>query len=450
MSKKNKDNDKKFTKDLQQVQDQYLDYPYPMRNPEDEKVRLLCLQGDFLEEINHYLFNGHQDFKNNFRILVAGGGTGDAAIFHAEQLRDTNAQIVYLDFSKASMAIAKERAKIKGLKNIKWIHDSILNLPKLNIGKFDFINCVGVLHHLESPDEGFKALKSVLKPDGGMSIMIYAKYGRTGLYQMQEIMQMVNEGVGNRQEEVNNGWEIVNSLPDTNWCKRGEELLQDHKSDGDIGMYDMFLHKQDRAYSIPEMYEFISNTDLHFVEFSDPISRGTLNIMSFLRQGELAEKILKMDKIKQQSICEIMAGNIIKHSFWVTNRSDNTIASLEDLDNIPIFYKKTSRYSEDIINFLNDNPNQVGLPITFDVQTFTGSMNVIFTTSLLTKHIFEATKEKNRTLLDILNFTKEAIGREITVAEFNQEIRNILYPLVKCGIMCLRHKSVNFHRSNYI
>ena len=66
MSKKNKNEDKKFIKDLQQVQDQYLDYPYPMRNPEDEKVRLLCLQADFLEEINHYLFNGRQDFKNNF------------------------------------------------------------------------------------------------------------------------------------------------------------------------------------------------------------------------------------------------------------------------------------------------------------------------------------------------------------------------------------------------
>jgi hypothetical protein len=102
MSKKNKDNDQKFTKDLQQVQDQYLDYPYPMRNPEDEKVRLLCLQGDFLEEINHYLFNGRQDFKNNFRILVAGAGTGDAAIFHAEQLRDTNAQIGWIKLANAT------------------------------------------------------------------------------------------------------------------------------------------------------------------------------------------------------------------------------------------------------------------------------------------------------------------------------------------------------------
>ena len=115
---------KKFIKDLQQVQDQYLDYPYPMRNPEDEKVRLLCLQEDFLEEINHYLFNGRQDFKNNFRVLVAGAGTGDAVIFHAEQLRDTNAQIVYLDFSKASMAIAKEAA-LK-IKELNYIHAEAL------------------------------------------------------------------------------------------------------------------------------------------------------------------------------------------------------------------------------------------------------------------------------------------------------------------------------------
>ena len=449
MSKKNKNEDKKFIKDLQQVQDQYLDYPYPMRNPEDEKVRLICLQADFLEEINHYLFNGRQDFKNNFRVLVAGAGTGDAVIFHAEQLRDTNAQIVYLDFSKASMAIAKERAKIKGLKNIKWLNDSILNIPKLNIGKFDYINCVGVLHHLESPDEGFKALKSVLKPDGGMSIMVYAKYGRTGLYQVQTIMQMINEGEKTRQKEVNNGWEIVNALPSTNWYKRGEELLQDHNSDGDIGMYDMFLHKQDRAYSIPEMYEFISNAGLHFVEFSDPISRGILNIRSFLNQGELMDKILKMDEIKQQSICEIMAGNIIKHSFWVTNRSDSTIASFEDLDNVPLFYKD-AKYAKDIIKFLDENPDQVGLPITFDVNCFERSMNVMFMTSPLTKHIFTALIAQTRSLGEILDFTKEALGREVTIEEFNKEISNVLKPLAKCGSMCLKHKSIKFSRSSYV
>jgi 2-polyprenyl-3-methyl-5-hydroxy-6-metoxy-1,4-benzoquinol methylase len=64
--------------------------------------------------------------------------------------------------SSASLAIAKKRAEIRGLTNIAWIHDSLLNLGRLGLGKFDYINCVGVLHHLENPDDGLRALLEVL------------------------------------------------------------------------------------------------------------------------------------------------------------------------------------------------------------------------------------------------------------------------------------------------
>src|SRR5690349_11295123 len=103
-----------------------------------------------------------------------------------------------------------------------------------------------------------------------MSLMVYAKYGRTGLYQIQEIMQMVNSDEPNRQKEVENGWAIINALPPTNWFNRGNDLLNDHIVHGDIGMYDMFLHKRDRAYTVPEIYQFVERAGLHFVEFSDP------------------------------------------------------------------------------------------------------------------------------------------------------------------------------------
>lgn len=435
--------EKKFAKDLKEVQGQYLDYPYPFRNPEDEKSRLITLQADSLMEINHYLFNGKQDFKNHFRVLIAGGGTGDAAIYHGEQLRNTNAQIFYLDFSKASMEIAKERAKIRKLTNIKWINDSILNLPKLGIGKFDLINCVGVLHHLESPDEGLQALKKVLKPDGGMSLMVYAKYGRTGLYQVQEIMQMVNDGEVSRQKEVENGWAIVNALPCTNWFNRGAELLNDHIAHGDVGMYDMFLHKRDKAYTVPEIYEFVERAGLHFIEFSDPFERAVLDIRSFIGKGELTEKIMKMDKIKQQAICEIMAGSIIKHPFWVTNRSDSTIASFDDFDNIPYFYGKVS-YPQDIKRFLDENPDQVGLPITFNLEYFGKSVKLSFITSEFTKYIFEALIPQNRTLTEILEFVQTQIAKEMSLQEFKTEIESTVKPMADAGVMYLRHKSVNF------
>ena len=138
-----------------------------------------------LPMINHYCFAGRQSFANGFRALVAGGGTGDATIFLAEQLKHTDAQIVHLDMSQASIAIAQERAKIRGLTNISWLHDSLLNLPKLGLEKFDYINCSGVLHHLADPDDGFHALLSVLADDGAVGLMLYATTGRTSVYQMQ-------------------------------------------------------------------------------------------------------------------------------------------------------------------------------------------------------------------------------------------------------------------------
>ena len=44
------------SKDLKQVKDPYLDYPYPFRDPEEDKKRLLKMYGDYLGEINHWLF----------------------------------------------------------------------------------------------------------------------------------------------------------------------------------------------------------------------------------------------------------------------------------------------------------------------------------------------------------------------------------------------------------
>ncbi|BBJ31425.1 hypothetical protein RAS_05340 [Rickettsia asiatica] len=35
----------------------------------------------------------------------------------------------------------------------------------------------------------------------------------------------------------------------------------------------MFLHKQDRAYSVPELYEFVEKADLNFVDYLDPLEK---------------------------------------------------------------------------------------------------------------------------------------------------------------------------------
>ncbi|UUZ71957.1 hypothetical protein LP415_25345 [Polaromonas sp. P1(28)-8] len=71
---------------LPQVRSQYEALPYPPCNPEDDRQRLVLTWLEDLPMINHYCFAGKQSFRNGFRALVAGGGTGDATIFLAEQL----------------------------------------------------------------------------------------------------------------------------------------------------------------------------------------------------------------------------------------------------------------------------------------------------------------------------------------------------------------------------
>lgn len=60
----------------------------------------------------------------------------------------------------------RERAQIRGLGHIRWVHDSLLNLPAPGLGRFDYINCSGVLHHLADADLGLRAPRNVLKEDG--------------------------------------------------------------------------------------------------------------------------------------------------------------------------------------------------------------------------------------------------------------------------------------------
>ena len=58
-----------------------------------------------------------------------------------------------------------------GLNNIRFVQGSLLEAKALVGGDFDYVDCCGVLHHLDAPEAGLAALKAVLKPAGGMGVM---------------------------------------------------------------------------------------------------------------------------------------------------------------------------------------------------------------------------------------------------------------------------------------
>ena len=431
------------------IREQYEEYPYPIRDPENDKKGLFITGGEFLEEINHWLFKGKESFQRRFRILVAGGGTGDAVIFLSEQLKLSNAEIVYLDFSKASLEIAKRRAKIRGLKNIQWVHESILNLPKLHLGKFDYITCTGVLHHLESPPEGLNALKEVLSERGGMLIMLYGKIGRTGVYQIQDLLRYVNEGATSKAEEISIGKTVIDELPDTNWFSRGKELAQDYLY-SDSGFYDLFLHKQDRAYTIPEVYEFVHNAGLHLIDFSCADDRLAMNIATHIKNPTLLQRIQSMDLIKQQAICELLCGTVIRHGFYISKQTDPK-ASFEDLNNIPYFFVP-SAIPKQILEFIDKHRPQPGDVATATLQNeLIKQAKIQFSISIYTAAIFRQMLSETKTLKEIFEGVRKELKQEIPNETLIKEMQTLLKPFIFLGVLVLRDKgaSPNYIRPNW-
>ena len=81
----------------------YDDYPYPERDPSDEAKRLITGSPSHILEIDHYIYAGKRDFSRPFRVLVAGGGTGDATIMMAQQLTDRRADASIARISRIQM-----------------------------------------------------------------------------------------------------------------------------------------------------------------------------------------------------------------------------------------------------------------------------------------------------------------------------------------------------------
>lgn len=324
---------------LPEVREQYELLPYPPVDPQDEKKRLQRTWLEDLPMINHYCFGGRQDFRRGFRALVAGAGTGDATIFLAEQLRATDARIVHLDLSAASIAIAKERAALRGLQNIDWVHDSLLNVAQLGLGKFDYINCAGVLHHLADPDAGLRALMAVLADDGAMGLMVYGAIGRIGVYHMQKMLRLAQDGSESHAQKLAQAKELLGTLPASNWFKRGEDLYGDaRKTDADL--YDMFLHSQDRAYTVEELYSWLVDQHGFHLCLSD-VQRGRFPYLPHMTMNDdtaaLRARLGAMGDRARHAMSELIVGDLARHTFYLT-RSASSVAAYGDAAMVPFFF----------------------------------------------------------------------------------------------------------------
>jgi SAM-dependent methyltransferase len=159
-------------------------------------------------------------------VLEIGCGIGTAAVNFAKN----GARYVGVDLSTESLTLARKRFEVYNLQG-KFIEANAeeLNLVLHNNGlagnKFDLIYSFGVIHHSPNPKKIIEETKQLLKPDGTLKIMVYAKNSWKNY--------MIEAGLD--QPEAQSGCpiaftytkeEITNDLLGSDWIV--ESIEQDH------------------------------------------------------------------------------------------------------------------------------------------------------------------------------------------------------------------------------
>jgi SAM-dependent methyltransferase len=164
----------------QAVREQYEEFPYPrwinLEVPEARTFPEAMLE--------RFPFLTPAPDKSDVQILIAGCGTGFHPIGVAAEYPD--AMVTAVDFSKSSLAYAVRQSRKYNVPNLSFLHGDILNLAMSR--KFDAIEAVGVLHHMDDPLAGLHALIRALKPGGFMKLGLYSRRARANLVAAKELI----------------------------------------------------------------------------------------------------------------------------------------------------------------------------------------------------------------------------------------------------------------------
>jgi len=235
--------------------DFYTSHPYPPPVENLDRARDMW-QYENVHRGEFHLLWPDREYRADFDVLVAGCGTFQASKF---ALCHPRSRVTGIDVSETSLTHTRALKEKYDLTNLEAQQFAIENVADLG-QQFDLIVCTGVLHHLIDPDAGLRALRSVLRPDGAMYLMLYAPYGRIGVHMLQEYCRKL--GVGVTPEEVNDLTEVLQQLPQHHplvAMLRGSRDALNAKA-----LIDALLNPRDRAYSVAELFAFIERQDLSF------------------------------------------------------------------------------------------------------------------------------------------------------------------------------------------
>ena len=247
-----------------------------------------------------------------WRVLDAGCGTGVSTDYLCHL--NPGASVLAVDISGGALEVARERIRRSGaaahVKDLRIEQRSLLDLE--GEGPFDYINSVGVLHHLREPEAGLRALAERLAPDGVLHLFLYADGGRWEIHRTQKALTLM--GVGTGAEGLRLGRQLFTDLPESNRLRRHHEQRWALDTTADANFADMYLHPQETSYDITRLLQFVGSAGLHFAGFSNPEVWDPARLLS----GELLERARALPELEQWLLVEALDPDISHFEFFLT------------------------------------------------------------------------------------------------------------------------------------
>ncbi len=286
----------------------YESFPYPRVVGSLDDFKSGRRQPTWNPKTSFPVFFPESEARDDLDILIAGCGTHLAPIFAATM---PNSRVVAIDISSTSLKISQELATSEGLENVEHHRLPLEEVASLE-RSFDFVCCTGVVHHLADPAAGLRALGKVLRPEGAMMIMVYARYGRQGVYMLQELAQRL--GLPTNELSAAKLQKLLALLPPRHpfrlvYADGGARISLEE-------VMDMVLNPRDRSYRVQDVRTLVEDAGLGFHRWLGNAEYRPE--MTSLGPAGLARE-LSDDPWERAAAAELSLGSLIKHSFVVTH-----------------------------------------------------------------------------------------------------------------------------------
>jgi len=195
-------------------------------------------------------FNGELLPEPLGRILLAGCG---AFAPYPMALSNPEAKVDGVDLAQNNLRRARLHCLLHCRFNVSLLQGDFQD-PAVTPGPYHFIEAIGVLHHLDDPVAGLRALEQRLLPGGILKVMVYGRYARQEVESIRRAMRLLKV-----QDVATIKRMIRRAAPDS---RLRNYLDCSWESRTDSGLADLFLHPNVKTYRIDDFLELAGQSGL--------------------------------------------------------------------------------------------------------------------------------------------------------------------------------------------